>query len=449
MKPSPASPSLLVSGILPSALLVLLSALLPLPARLAAQSPAWRPALSQSGFAELRGTFYPQTGPNDSGRAIGDLLLRYEMAAKLTPWLKFQGALDGRTDSHRQVERSLRFDWQDRGLLRPTLSFRRFSLTANRGPVTVEAGKQFIRWGKADLLNPLDRFAPRDFLTVTDNEYLAVMASRLTVEHAGNTLDFVWQPRFTPSRTPVLLQRWGGAGDLAAASLNPGAIIDPDVALPQIVVRRGRNAFPARDQWGLRWNHIGRGYEMSGVFFQGNNHLPLIGVRLFTFPQFVYELYNLYPQIRMVGAAGAVPLPWFTLKGESGYFFSKTPIADNYLIYVLQAERQKGEWTFVGGYAGEKITAKRTQLDFAPDRGLTRAFLGRASVQLNPNDALAVDVAVRQNGSGGLLRGEWSRSLSGAWSLRLSGALLRGNATDFFGQYRRNSFVQLALRYSF
>ena len=30
----------------------------------------------------------------------------------------------------------------------------------------MEAGKQLIRWGKTDILNPTDRFAPRDFLTV-------------------------------------------------------------------------------------------------------------------------------------------------------------------------------------------------------------------------------------------------------------------------------------------
>ena len=174
--------------------------------------PLWGQSFSQRGFIETRGSFFPQTTPSDSGRAIGDVLLRYEMAYKLTPWLKFNGAIEGRTDTHRQTERQWRVDWQDRGMLRPAVSLRRFSLTANKGKWTVEAGKQFIRWGKADILNPLDRFAPRDFLNVVDTEYLAVMAGRATWESGGETIDLVWQPRFTPSRSPLLLQRWGGGG---------------------------------------------------------------------------------------------------------------------------------------------------------------------------------------------------------------------------------------------
>ena len=37
---------------------------------------------------------------------------------------------------------------------------------------TIEVGRQLVRWGKADILNPTDRFAPRDFLNVVHNEYL-------------------------------------------------------------------------------------------------------------------------------------------------------------------------------------------------------------------------------------------------------------------------------------
>ncbi len=35
----------------------------------------------------------------------------------------------------------------------------------------------FIRWGRADILNPTDRFAPRDFMNVIDPDFLPVLAS--------------------------------------------------------------------------------------------------------------------------------------------------------------------------------------------------------------------------------------------------------------------------------
>lgn len=386
---------------------------------------------SQRGFFEVRTTLFPQTTPQDSGRVILDSLLRYEMSYKLTPWLRFQGAVDGRTDTHHLTERRLRLDWQDRGAQRPAVSLRRFSLTADRGPWTVEAGRQFIRWGKADILNPLDRFAPRDFLNVVDPEYLGVLAGRVTWERGPDTLELVWQPRFTPSRTPIPNQRWAPL---------------PDIGIP---LREGPPRLPGGDQVGLRWNHVGRGYEASGVLYQGHNHLPLLDARITEVPVPSAEFFRYFAQMRMIGGAAAVPNRWFTLKSEAGFFSSSTPGADNYLQYVIQAERQSGEWTFVGGYAGEYVTVRRRLFDFAPDRGLTRSFLGRASLQINPNDSVSFDVAVRQNGSGVWIRNEYVHLLNDRFSVRLSGALIRGDVSDFLGQFRRNSHVMLVFRYSF
>ena len=47
----------------------------------------------QRGYVDLRTSYFPQTAANDSGRVIADALLRYEASAKLTPWLKLNGAL--------------------------------------------------------------------------------------------------------------------------------------------------------------------------------------------------------------------------------------------------------------------------------------------------------------------------------------------------------------------
>lgn len=409
----------------------------PLALALLCALPLTAQSFSQRGFVETRGTFFPQTAPNDSGRGIAEVLLRYEMSYKLLPWLKFQGGLDARLDSHRQTERRLRFDWQDRGLLRPALALRRFSLTANRGRWTAEAGRQFIRWGKADILNPLDRFAPRDFLNVVDTEYLGVLAGRLTWESGGDTIDLVWQPRFAPSRSPLLLQRWVPLP--AEASVLP----------PGLALRQAPATLPAGQQWGVRWNHVGRGYEAAGVYYQGHNHLPLVNARLAVVPDLRLEVFNYFAQLRMVGGATAIPNRWFTLKSEGGFFTSSTPAADNYFQYVIQAERQSGEWTFVGGYAGEYVTQRRNLLDFAPDRGLTRSFLGRASLQLNPRDTVALDAALRQNGDGVWMHGEFVHTFNDHWSARLSGTLIRGRTSDFLGQFRRNSNAIVAFRYSF
>ena len=67
------------------------------------------------------------------------------------------------------------------------------------------------------------------------------------------------------------------------------------------------------------------------------------------------------------------------------------------MLYVIQIERQTGEWLLVGGYAGEVVTAQRAPLTFAPDRGMTRSIVARASYTIDPNRSAAVETAVHQN----------------------------------------------------
>src|SRR5579862_3537046 len=128
------------------------------------------------------GTFYPEKAPNDSAQAVGESFVRYESFYTPSQSLQFAGALDFRVDSHRQVERDFDLSWWDRETQRPSGEVRRLSATYHRGPLTVEAGKQFIRWGKADILTPTDRFAPQDFLNVVDTDYLAITAARVNFE---------------------------------------------------------------------------------------------------------------------------------------------------------------------------------------------------------------------------------------------------------------------------
>jgi hypothetical protein len=142
--------------------------------------------------------------------------------------------------------------------------------------------------------------------------------------------------------------------------------------------------FPERIQAGVRWNRIGAGYEFALSFFDGFNHLPLIDAEARFVPQFTVEVQRFFPQMRMYGADAAVPLKWFTAKGEAAFFTSNTPGADEYLQYVIQAERISGEWVFVGGYAGEQITERRNPLDFAPDRGHHKDLPWARQLQLRP-----------------------------------------------------------------
>jgi hypothetical protein len=396
-------------------------------------APVWGQKLVHRGYVETRGLAYPDTVPGDSSNGVGEVVARWDVSYRLSDAWKVSGAVDARVDTHRQNEREFRLDWQDRSFRRPNLSLRRFSTTYRKGRLTLEFGKQFIRWGKADILNPTDRFAPKDYLEVINTDYLGVLAARAVYEAGSHTFDLVYTPRMTPSRGPLGNQRW---------------VVLPD-PVPGLTMVDGGVRYPGGGQAGVRWNFLGPGFEMSTSFFEGYSHLPSIELGGVAGRPFAVALTRFFPRLRFYGADAAVPLRWFTVKGEAGYFTSSNLETDEFLLYVVQLERQQGEWSFVGGYAGEFVTDARNPLFFAPDRGIARTFLGRVAYTIDTNRSVALETAVRQTGDGAYLKGEYSQAFGQHWRGTMGFVLLRGNREDFLGQYKSNSHLLATMRYSF
>jgi hypothetical protein len=343
-------------------------------------------------------------------------------------WIQFATGLDLRANTHDQVESEWRLDFSDRGVRRPPASVRRLTATITAGHLTVDVGKQFIRWARADVLNPEDRFAPRDYLNVIDTDVLPVLGVRPQVRIANETFEVVWVPRLTPSRLPLFDQRW--------------TVLPPAAAGVPIV--DGGSTIPGGSEEGVRWNHVGERFEAALSYFNGFNHLPNIESRLS--PTGI-ELSRVYPALRSYGADMAVPNRWFTLKGEAAYFTSPTSTSDEYVLYVVELERQVREWVLVGGYAGEAVTKSGVAFPFAPDRGIARSILARAAYTVDPRRSVTIEGAARQNGV--YIKGEYSQSFGQHWRLTLTGVGIGGQSNDFLGQYRQNSHASLALRFSF
>jgi len=380
---------------------------------------------SQRGFVQSQGTVYPQKAINDSGIVIGEVLIRHESFYKPWPGFQLSGALQFRSDTHHQTERDFRLDWDDRSLQRPMLSLWRASAQYHHKSWTLEAGKQFIRWGRTDIVNPTDRFAPRDFLTVVDNEFLGIYAARATYEHAANTLDVVWSPRLTPSRVPLFNQRW----------------FIPPADAGSFTVERD---IPNGGQSGVRWSHTGP-VEFAASFYEGFDNNPT-----FIATQSSSVVRETFAKLRMAGGDVGVPLRLVAIKGEAGWFQSPDHLSDDYVLYVVQLERQTGEWFFVGGYGGQVVTQRGLQsADFNPVRGLTRTILARAGYTIDVNRNIAFETAVRENFDGFWGRVEYSQAYGQHWRLTMGGTLIRGKPTDFLGQYHRNSHVAVTARYSF
>jgi hypothetical protein len=389
------------------------------------------PLLSQRGLVEGKGFGFPEAAVNDVTRAVGNALVREEVFLKPSRWLQFAAGVDLRASSHDEVEDEWRVDLDDRRVLRPRLALRRLSAAVTSRHVSVDLGKQFIRWGRADILSPVDRFAPRDYLNIVDSEFLPVMGVRTSVRAAGETAEFVWLPRMTPSRLPLFGQRWTAVPPEAA-----GLTLQDDGAL-----------FPEGSEQGARWSHAGR-FEMGLSYFNGFNHLPDITAAVDPV-RGVVGLTRRYAALRSYGGELAVPTRLFTLKGETAYFTSPGDLNDEYVLYVVEAERQMGEWLFDAGYAGEVVTNDRGSLTFPAERGVARSIIGRASYTIDARRSFEIEGAARQDGHGVYAKGQFSETFGRHWRLTLAAAGIGGKDDDFLGQYKRNSHASATLRLSF
>src|SRR5579871_5865945 len=150
------------------------------------------------------------------------------------------------------------------------------------------------------------------------------------------------------------------------------------------------------------------------------------------------EIQRSYPALRLYGADAAVPLSWFTVKAEAAYYTSPGRAQDEYVIYVVQLERQIRELSIVAGYAGSAITARVPGFQFSPDLGFARALLAHMQYTIDTNRNVSLDAAIRQNGAGSWLRGEYSQGLGQHWRVTAGLTLIRGTSSDFLGEYRRN-----------
>lgn len=383
------------------------------------------------GFVEAQGFGFPQPGATDTRRAIGDVLVRQEAIARAGRVLQLALGVDVRGSSYEQVEDEWRLDFEDRSVLRPRVTTRRMTASITTRHLSLDVGKQFIRWGRADILSPVDRFAPRDYVNVLDNEFLPVTGARMAVRGGGETFEFVWQPRMTPSRLPLLGQRW---------------TIVPSEASGLTLEDRGA-IFPDQPQWGARWSHVGR-FDMGLSFFEGFNHLPDILVAADPENGSI-ALTRTYAALRSYGGEVSIPTPAFVLKAESAWFTSPTSTNDEYVLYVVEAERQAGEWLFNVGYAGEIVTTTRETSSFDAERGIARSIIGRASYTIDPRRTVTFEGAARQDGSGFYAKSEFSQTFGRHWRLTLAAAGLAGDDDDFLGQYHRNSHASATLRLSY
>ncbi len=242
-------------------------------------------------------SFFRRKPASTISNVIVDLLAREELAGRPADWLRLQAGFEFRANNADQVDDSWQPDIRDRGIERPLLSVRRLTRRSLADRLTIDAGKQFIRWGKTEIVTPTDRFAPRDYLNVFDTEYLAVPGVRVA----------------RPAWRPLARRRCGypcsrRAGSLCRASAGPCCLR----------MRRRSRASAARFPKASRPASGGDTWRAASKCPRRSSTASITCRSSSPSDRCAFRL--TFPSMRMYGGDAVVPSRWVTIKGEGGYF---------------------------------------------------------------------------------------------------------------------------------
>lgn len=186
--------------------------------------------------------------------------------------------------------------------------------------VDLRVGRQKVRWGKTDGINPTDFFTPVDYtvlLPLEDDRYESIPAVRADI-HVNETdsLSLVAANGFSPTRIP-----WPKPSPLAV-----------------------RDDEPSGWQVGARWLHTGERLDWSLSAFHGRSTLPLLHAESASGPTFVRH----YARLDALGADIARNFGGFGFRAEAAWYrrraeYGRQSASSGYML-VAGVDRSIDNW---------------------------------------------------------------------------------------------------------
>jgi hypothetical protein len=357
----------------------------------------------------------------------------------------FRGTFDFRFDTHNNVDRRRWLDVDQRGIRRPAGAVSELYLDARLGRMDLRVGRQQIRWGRADGFNPTDNAVPYDYLDSLADERLAVPALKADVYFDRTSLEGVWVPFYTPTRLPILGQRWFPHLPREAQGFD-------------LVYRDLGGPFPAatlgNGQWGLRYNQILSRGEFSFSYFDGFDDIPFFRSEAALLPgsarpTALISLRREYYRVRVAGLDFASGIGPIGIRGEAAYFDQSDPDNLDHVLYIVGVDKAWGEWFAVLQYAGQKANGRFAGQAVFPDLGLRSTLICRIERTMGPSRSLEIKGALSLHDGDLFLQPVYTVTLSNRWRLKVGAIVFAGEKDGYLGQFRDNSHINLELKYAF
>ncbi len=420
------------------------------------------PALAQKtfevgGFFYGNGQFYSRRPNPPDTYALGTSRFQLWSSGSLGKRISWRAAYDLRIDTHNNVDRTNWLDFSERGLQQPAGSLSELYVELKLSRFDFRVGRQEIRWGRADGYNPTDNLIPYDYLDTTAEERIAVPAVKADGYFGDARLEFAWIPSFTPTRLPLMGQRWFPTLP-STAQVPLGQDATPtEVGL---VYTNGNTSFPAltfgNGQWGVRWNQIVPRAEFSFSYFDGFDDIAIFSSRPLAVrppvdgrPQLLVALDRSFYRLRVAGADFATSIGPFGLRGEVAYYDQSGPGTPDHVLVVAGLDRSWGDWFAVVEYADLSVAGFYPYPLVFPDLALKSTVMWRVTRTMGPSQSVELSGSVGLRDGGVFVRPLYKKTLTNRWSLNLGATFLAGPSDSYIGQYRRNDSLDLQLRCAF
>ena len=409
------------------------------------------------GFLQESGRIYAQEPNPADAYAEGSAQFQLWGRASIRKNISVKSVLDFRIDTHRNVERGRWLDLEQRGLRQPANAISELYLDARLGRVDLRLGRQRIRWGRADGFNPTDNIVPYDYLATFDDERLPVNALKADTWFARTNVEVVWLPFYSPTRLPLLGQRW-------FPRLPSSAVIEPapgsGPVMVDLVYRDLAGPLPARTfrngQWGIRLNQILPRGEFSLSYYDGFDDLPYFRPEIEPVfdpaslrPKAMVSLRREYYRVHAAGVDFASEIGPIGIRGEAAYFDQTDPLNLDHLLFIAGIDKRWGEWFAIIQYTGQKLNGRAPGALVFPDLGLRSTLICRLERTIGPAQSFEIKGALRLLDGDLVLQPVYSIALSNGWRLKLGATVFAGSESDYLGQYRDSSHINLQLLYSF
>lgn len=330
-------------------------------------------------------------------------------------------------------------------------------LTAQRafGSVDVIAGRQFVRGGRATLVNPTDAFDARDYrdALLSADRVRAIDGLRATWFSNSWNLNVVATPVHTKSLMPHPDSRWFFALP-PAADVGGGQLVPLTYAWADYDATHGGTA-----QTLVKFNHEGEGVSYAMSWFDGEDNLPAFDGRdpVPGPAGLAIAIDQLYADKRALGVDAEVLLGKAVLRVEAAridltYANGRTDDYDHVVAgFDLNLERGLfGKETYFA-FEYSKQFARNGQ-DWTKEdlrHIFSNAFLARVDVTLGGHDSLVTDLVYDHlNGQNALLV-DYRHDFTDQLVMHVTIDLLGGSSDTFFGQFTRNDRLGLSLEYTF